>query len=208
MPCRAKQPHPFCTVILQWTTLVTDSKSGGRPEKDVGDSPGAFSSLDDVLAACRNHNATSRREGLAHLVSFMARDAANTQLHQARIMSAIADRIVDPEAPVRAATVAAFETILGVCPPATVLSFVPLLAAYLASALSKLQPSLRLDAMSHVYCLAEVRGRGRAGCTHASVPSGLLNLLLNSLHGIPPSALCSVSLQLGRSYFAPYQVAS
>ena len=91
------------------------------------------------------------------LVAFVIRDAAQAQLHLARIISAIADRIVDPEAPVRAATVSALQAVLLACPPTSLLSFVPLLAAYLSSALSKLLPSLRLDAMAHVHNIVQVR---------------------------------------------------
>lgn len=146
-------PANVTSTVFSWKTLTTGSKNPSTETTKDG-----CSSLDEVLAACRNHNATSRREGLVHLVSFVGRDVRQTQLHLSRLVLAIADRIVDPEAPVRAATVAALQSVLAACAPEAMLSFIPLLAAYLASALSKLLPSLRLDALAHVLMLAQVRG--------------------------------------------------
>ena len=129
----------------------TDASSGAKDTTTQ-----SYNSFDDVLAACRNHNATSRREGLSQLVSFILREAEQTRLHLTRVISAIADRIVDPEAPVRAASVSALQTVLTVCPSDAVISYVPLLSAYLSSALSKLLPSLRLDALAHVHSISQV----------------------------------------------------
>jgi hypothetical protein len=138
-------PASSTQTSFKWTRLVTDSRSNEGPLADD-----AHSSLEHIVAACRNHNAGSRSDGLMRLALFAVKCRPQVEPNLSRIVAALADRICDPEAAVRASLASALPAVLGACQPASALVHVPLLATYLSSALSKLQPALRLDALALV----------------------------------------------------------
>lgn len=187
---------------FKWTRLVTDSKQQAPQDSDASLlATTREHSLDDILAACRNHNAGSRADGLARLLQLARKDPVVVSLNISRVISTVADRIADPEANVRATLADALPAVLDACPPSALLPFIPLLSTYLTSALSKLQSSLRLDAAVFAYTLARAIPSSRAPLQRALVPC-VVSLLDPQLHPLSSmsfaGSIMPSNLALGR----------
>ena len=102
----------------------------------------------ESVAHSRHHNHNQRKDAVWALRQAAVRTPAAVLANLSDVVSALAERVGDIEDAVRQATVSAWETLCAAASPAQFAPFWPLVAVYLRSGLSKLQPSLRHDALA------------------------------------------------------------
>ncbi|RYG43577.1 hypothetical protein EON68_00185, partial [archaeon] len=137
----------------------------------------------EQCASLRNHHATSRREAAdtLQLLVWQEPDACRLRLRQ--LLQCAVDRLMDPDADARAASVALIAALVGVASTHQLAPSVSLLCVYLASALTKMQTAFRLDALACVARILQLHPSLADGMRSYLMPP-LIQLLDPQLHAL------------------------
>lgn len=200
-------PANVTNTSFKWATLniarpdIEAEEGRDEAEKRAAD-------FKDLLSTSRHHNVTSRKESIISLRKLVTADTVLLAQNVASVIGAIADRVIDPEAPVRTATQALLRVVISSLPWITIRPFLPLLSAHMSSALSKLQTSVRLDALAFAADLIQVMPQcnaqllGELGGSvvsalepqlHSLVSSSVLPCLMPGVYDIGAGAIAAAA---------------
>lgn len=168
-----------------------------RPDEDVDETAAAesASTLDDGILQTRHHNTQHRRRALAACVRLVQEQPSLVWWAGSDVLQCFAVRLADSEPTVRSLLVPLLSRLLSYFPPESSLSTASLLVPYLLSALTKLNTSMRLDALAAVHCMVG----GQAGTeavaaalvqTQPALFDAILSLLEPSLYSAGTTVTC------------------
>ena len=135
---------------FQFRTLRVAAGAEHDDTPETGTVPSSVGSISfsQCMGNLKHHNVNIRRGALQQLTSLFQHSAASLRLHLSDVLSALGTRLTDTESTVRSATldclIAALEAVQG----ASLAPHLPVLVAYLASGMTKLHASQRLDTLA------------------------------------------------------------